>query len=272
MLTSSLAILLSKKNIIAVDCDVDAPNLAVWLGEPENWEKIEKISVSEKPVINSSNLTEKKAKECAGKCRFNALEVEKGKLKLNPFLCEGCGACEIFCPEGVVKMRPVENGEIRSKKSKHGFPLISGHLYPGETGSGKIVSEIKGRASGIAKGGIMLIDSAPGTGCPVIASLQDADSVLLVTEPTPSSFSDLKRVLKVVDHFDIPWHGVINKWDINRELSEEIEKWLGKRLLGKISYDKEIFKSVSQLTPIVKTNLKAKKEIEQIFSNFLKII
>lgn len=272
MLTSSLAILMAKRNIIAVDCDVDAPNLAVWLGEPEDWKKVEKISVSEKPVIDSSSLTEKQAKDCAGKCRFNALKFEKGKLKLNPFLCEGCGACEIFCPEGVVKMRPAMNGEVRFKDSKHGFPLVSGHLYPGETGSGKMVSEIKSRASEKAKGGIMLIDSAPGTGCPVISSLQDADSVLLVTEPTPSSFSDLKRVLKVVNHFNIPWYGVINKWDINKKLSEEIEKWLGKRLLGKISYDKKIFKSVSQLIPIVKTNLRAKKEIEKIFNNFVKII
>ncbi len=272
MLTSSLAILMAKENVIAVDCDVDAPNLAVWLGEPENWEKVEKISVSEKPVINSSSLTEEQAKDCAGKCRFNALKVEKGKLKINPFLCEGCGACEVFCPKGAVKMKPVKNGEIRVKESKHGFPLVSGHLYPGETGSGKIVSEIKGRALGIAKKAIMLIDSAPGTGCPVIASLQDADSVLLVTEPTPSSFSDLKRVLKVVDHFNIPWYGVINKWDINKELSKEIETWMGKKLLGKISYDKEIFKSVSRLTPIVKTNLKAKKEIEKIFNNFVKIV
>ncbi len=272
MLTSSLAILMAEENIIAADCDVDAPNLAIWLGEPENWKKVEKISVSEKPVIDSNNLTEKKAKECAGKCRFNALEVKKGTLKLNPFLCEGCGACEVFCPRGTVKMKSVENGEIRFKESKHGFPLISGHLYPGETGSGKIVSEIKGRSSGIAKGGVMLIDSAPGTGCPVIASLRDADSVLLVTEPTSSSFSDLKRALRAVDHFNIPWYGVINKWDINKELSEEIEAWMGKRLLGKISYDKEIFKSVSRLTPIVKTNLKAKKEIEKIFNNFVKKI
>ncbi len=273
MISSSLAILLSsEKRIVAADCDVDAPNLAVWLGEPENWQKTEKISVSEKPVIRSSGLSKEKIKECVGKCRFGALKEKNGELELSPFLCEGCGACEIFCPEGVAKMKPVKSGEIRIKKSKHGFPLVSGHLYPGETGSGKIVSEVKSRAENLGKEEIMIIDSAPGTGCPVTASLQDADLVLLITEPTPSSFSDLKRVLKVVEHFNIPWHGVINKWDVNQELSGRIEKWLGKRMLGKISYDKGIFKAVSQLIPIVETNLKAKKEIEQIFNNFVRII
>ncbi len=272
MLSSSLSILFSKKeDITSIDCDVDAPNLAVWLGEPENWQKIEKISVSEKPVIDNSKIEEKKAKECAEKCRFKALEVKEGELKLNPFLCEGCGACEFFCPKRAVKMKSIKNGEIRFKKTRHTFPLFSGHLYPGETGSGKIVSEIKGRADKASKGkDFILIDSAPGTGCPVIASLQDVDLVLLVTEPTPSAFSDLKRVLEVVDHFNLPWLGVINKWDINRDLSGKIEDWFGKRFIGKISYDKEIFKAVSRLIPVMETDLKAKEEIKKIYDNLRK--
>jgi len=271
MLCSALVMLFAKdkKKIVAVDCDVDAPNLAVWLGEPEGWEKVEKVSVSEKPIIDSSKLTKKEAKQCAGKCRFNALEIEKGELKLNPFLCEGCGACEIFCPKGVIEMKPVKNGEIRSKEIKYGFPLISGQLYPGETGSGKIVSEIKRRAEKFDRD-LMLIDSAPGTGCPVIASLQDANFTILVTEPTLSGFSDLKRVLKVVNHFQISWGLVINKWGINLELSNKIKKWAGKRFLGKISYDKNIFKAVSSLTPIMETNLKAKEEIKFIYDKLNK--
>jgi len=270
MLSSALAMLFAKDfKVIAADCDVDAPNLAIWLNEIGNWDKIEKISVSEKPVIDNSKLTQKEAKLCVEKCKFNALEVKKGKLKLNPFLCEGCGACEIFCPSGVVKMKPVKNGEIKTKKTKYNFTLVSGQLYPGETGSGKMVTKIKQRAEKL-KGKLMLIDSAPGTGCPVIASLQDANFAILVTEPTPSGFSDLKRVLEVVNHFKISWRLVINKWDINSPLSNKIEKWAGKKILGKISYDKKIFKAIANLTPILETNLNVKKEIIQIF-NKLKI-
>ena len=264
MLTSVLAMLFAKeKKIVAVDCDVDAPNLAVWLGEPEKWKRTEKISVSEKPIIDNSKLTKKEAEKCAKKCRFNALSAEKGKLKLNSFLCEGCGACEIFCPDGVIRMEPIKNGELRTKKTKFGFHLVSGQLYPGETGSGKVVTEIKKKAEGF-KHDLMLIDSAPGTGCPVIASLQDSNFALLITEPTPSGFSDLKRVLKVVNHFNIPYGVAINKWDIYKSLSQKIEKWAGKRFLGKISYDKEIFKAISNLTPILETDLKAKKEVKKI--------
>ncbi len=288
MLTSALAMLFAgdKKKVVAVDCDVDAPNLAVWLGEPENWKEVKKIrtrslrsqnldslgnktynleiSVSEKPIIDNSKLSKKEAEMCAKKCRFNALSVKKGKLKLNPFLCEGCGACEVFCPRGAIKMKAVKNGEIKIKKTKYGFPLVSGQLYPGETGSGKVVTELKKKAEKF-EGDLMLIDSAPGTGCPVIASLQDANFVLLITEPTLSGFSDLKRVLKVVEHFKIPWNVVINKYDINLELSNKIKKWAGKRFLGQISYDKEIFRAISNLTPVMKTDLNAKTEIKIIF-------
>ena len=267
MLTSSLAILFSKdkKKILALDCDVDAPNLSVWLGETNKWKKVKEISVSEKPIINSKKLTKKEAEICAQKCKFNALNVVKGKLKLNYFLCEGCGACEYFCPQGTIKFKSVINGEIRIKTTKYGFPIISGHLYPGETGSGKIVTEIKQKAEEFNKE-IMLIDAPPGTGCPVIASLQDSDFVLLITEPTPSGFSDLKRVLEVVNHFKVPWAVVINKYELNKKLAIKIKKWARAKFLGSISYDKNIFKAISNLTPIMETNLKAKKEIIKIYN------
>jgi len=272
MLCSALAMLFAKTHkVVAVDCDVDAPNLAIWLGEPENWEEVKKISVSEKPVIGNNKLTKKEAERCAEKCKFNALKVERGRLKLNSFLCEGCGACEVFCPKGVIKMKPVKNGEIKTKKTKYDFPLISGQLFPGETGSGKVVTEIK-KAGEKFNYEVMLIDSAPGTGCPVIASLQDSNFAVLVTEPTHSGLTDLKRVLDVVNHFRIPYGIVINKWDIYKSLSQKIERWAGRKFLGEISYDKEIFKAVVNLRPILETNLEVKKEIKEIFKRLNKFI
>jgi len=268
-----------RKKIVAVDCDVDAPNLAIWLNEDRNWQKIKKISTSSKAIVDYEKCTG--CGLCAEKCHFNAIKMEKGRPPhqnfgssrpvINPFLCEGCAACEVLCPQKAIKLKPVKNGRIKIKKTKQGFFLVSGQLLPGETGSGKIVTEIKKEGEKF-KYDIMLIDSSPGTGCPVIASLQGTNFVVLVTEPTPSGFSDLNRVLEVVNHFDIPYNIVINKWDINPNLSKKIEKWAGKRLLGKISYDKNIFKAISNLTPILETNLKAKKEIEGIYYKLIQRI
>ena len=270
MLSSALVMLFAKDfKVIAVDCDVDAPNLAIWLDEIKKWDKIIPVTTSAKPEINYQKCDN--CGICVEKCRFKSLKIKNEKLKLIPFLCEGCGVCEIVCPQKAIKLKPIQNGKIKIKQTKYDFPLISGNLFPGETGSGKVVSEIKKEADKFDYN-LQIIDSAPGTGCPIIAVLQDSNFAVLITEPTPSGFSDFKRVLKVVNHFRIPWRLVINKWDINPQLSKKMEKRVNKRFLGRISYDKKIFKAIANLTPIMETNLKAKIEIKDIFKKLNKIL
>jgi len=291
MLTSALVMLFAKeKKVVAVDCDADAPNLAIWLGGIRKWDKNIPVIASARPEIDYKKCDG--CGLCAEKCNFSAIKMVhpvksvksgveqfnrvKGKPKVNPFLCEGCGACEAICPKGAIKLKPVQNGEIKSairrlaeRKKNYKFHLVSGQLFPGETGSGKVVDKIKAEADKFDYD-LMLIDSAPGTGCPVTAALRDANFVILVTEPTLSGFSDFKRVLEVVNYFKISWGVVINKWDINPKLSKKIENFAQKKFLGKISYDQGIFKAVSNLTPVLETNLKVKNEIKNIFKSLQK--
>ena len=267
MLASSLAILFSqKKRVIAVDGDVDAPNLHLWLGQSENWDRIEKISTSERPIINNRKC--QNCEYCVDICAFGALSMDHQLLTVNRFLCEGCGACEEICPQGAIKMMPVKNAEIRIKNNVFGFPLISAQLYPGETGSGKVVDEAKKRAEDFSYE-IMILDAPAGTGCPVIAAVKDVNFAVLVTEPTPSALADLERVLEVVNYFRVPWGLVINKWDINGQFTKKMEIKYQKQLLGKVSYDQKIFQSIANLTPIMKTDLKAKREVKIIYRHLL---
>ncbi|GAI42624.1 unnamed protein product, partial [marine sediment metagenome] len=159
--------------------------------------------------------------------------------------------------------------EIRIKKNVYGFPLISAQLYPGEIGSGKIVDQIKEKAEEF-KYEVMVLDAPAGIGCPVIAALNGTDFAILITEPTPSGFSDLKRVLTIANHFKIPYGVVINKWDINPSESNKIEKWVKDKLLGKIAYDKRIFLAIAELKPIIRTNLPVKKEVGKIYTKLKK--
>jgi len=194
MLSSSLALLFSKdKKIVACDCDVDAPNLGLWLGITD-WDKSEKISTSFKAKIDQSKCT--KCGKCKDICRFFAVEENDNEFIINPFLCEGCGACQLVCPVDAIEIKPVKNGELREKKTEYGFHLISGQLYPGESGSGKIVEELREKSKQYDHD-VMILDSAAGIGCPVIASIRGCDYAVLVTEPTPSGFSDLKRILGI---------------------------------------------------------------------------
>lgn len=262
MLASSLALLFSKeKKVVACDCDVDAPNMGLWLGV-EDSDKSEKISTSEKAEIDKTKCT--RCGKCKEICRFSAIEIKDSEFKVNPFLCEGCGACEIVCPSGAIKLKEVKNGELREKQTKHGFPIVSGQLYPGEAGSGKIVEVLRKKAEEFEHD-FMIMDAAAGIGCPVIASVRGTDFAVLVTEPTPSGFSDLKRILEIVNHFNVSYGVVINKWDIHKKTSEEIEKWAGKKLLGKISYDKKVIDSIVDMQPVLFSDSKAVSEIRKVY-------
>jgi MinD superfamily P-loop ATPase len=262
MLAASLAILSSQENkLVGVDCDVDAPNMNIWLGGGR-WKEKKPISVTEKPVIDQAKCNG--CGKCEENCRFSAIKVKDGKAVVNPFLCEGCGVCQIVCPQKAIKMEPAENGFINYRQTKYKFKLISGSLSPGESGSGKIVTEVKKEAEK-EEAELMIIDSSPGTGCPVIASLQGTDFAVLITEPTPAGQADLNRILELVLNFQIPYGVVINKADINPQVATEIEDKFKGKILGKINYDQKIFQSLIKLKPILETSLKAKEEIEDIY-------
>lgn len=265
MLSSSLCLYLTKKKqIVAVDGDVDAPNLHLWLGQGEFWDEKKDLVVFEKPVFDLDKCTG--CGKCAKICAFGAITMKKGKPSLNKFICEGCGACEEVCPVGAIKMRPVVGSKIRIKNNIFGFPLVSAQLLPGQTGSGKVVDEALIVADKLSYQ-TMVIDAPAGTGCPIIAVLKETDFAILVTEPTPSGFADLKRVLGVVDHFGLPFGVVVNKWDLNPTYADKVINFAGKNFLGKVSYDQKIFSALFALKPIMTTNLPAKKEMKEIFGS-----
>ncbi len=262
MVASALAILFSReRKVVAVDCDVDAPNLGLWLGIEDEWDERRKITTSEKATIDYSKCT--LCGKCKGVCSFNAL-IYREKPEILPYLCEGCSLCVHVCPENAIDLNPTCSGEVRVKKTRYGFTLVSGLLYPGETGSGKIVVDVKRKAEQIGYD-VMIIDSAAGIGCPVISSIRGTDYSVLVTEPTPTGLSDLKRVLQVVEMFSIPYFVVINKYDINPSLSRYIEKWSGSNFIGEISFDKKVFESISNLKPVLESKSIVVDEIKKIY-------
>jgi MinD superfamily P-loop ATPase len=193
-------------------------------------------------------------------------------------LCEGCGACQLVCQKKAIELVKINNGRVGFLKTKYGFYLVSGQLKIGATGSGKIVSLIKEKAYELGKQAgakFMLLDSAAGVGCPVIASIQGSDFIVAVTEPTPSGLSDLKRALKTVMHFQIPYGLIINRYDLNKSFSEKIEKFALKNkipLLGKIPYDRKFVDSLVNMTPAIEAFSEYKPLFEELLENIKKEI
>lgn len=268
MVAGSLAWVISReKPIITVDCDVDAPNLGLILGMEvrREWE----IQTSEKVFFNEEKCLG--CFRCVDACKFNAIERGGKKPKFNRLLCEGCGACEIVCPGKAIEVKPVSNAWIREGKSEYGFPVVMGELKMGESGSGKIVTEVRRVGEELGrkeKSEIMVLDSAAGVSCPVIASLRGSDFAVLVTEPTPSGFQDLKRVLGLVEFFRIPSGLVINKVGLNPGIRKEIEDFASQReipILGKIPYHRDFVDATVNLKPVVVWKGKYRKIFERIW-------
>jgi MinD superfamily P-loop ATPase len=125
-------------------------------------------------------------------------------------------------------------------------PLVHASLGIGEENSGKLVTTVRTEAGAWAEENgaeLVLVDGSPGIGCPVIASLTNADLALIVAEPTMSALSDLERIFDLVEHFGIAAQVVVNKSDINNELVERIEAICSDRgipIIGRLGYDQAV--------------------------------
>jgi len=270
-LSASLAIILNKlgRNIIAVDADADAPNLHLILGVLR-WEK--ETSFSDTKVAEIIDEKCIRCGECMKICPHGAIYIDdSGRYRVNQVYCEGCITCRLICPvKNAIKYNKVETGIIREAFTEYGFPIISARLRPGRPNSGKIVTEEKEKARNIAdKDTIIIIDSAAGIGCQVISSLAGSNMVILITEPTPAGFSDLKRIHKLTRHFMQPVALVINKYDLNPGYTDEIIKYAEEwniDLLGLVPYDDSIPYSMARMKPVIieYPNSKASKSLIEI--------
>jgi len=241
---------LAKDKVLA-DCDVDAADLHLIL-EPRILRR-EKFSGGNRARIISDRCTA--CGKCEEVCRFGAIShdgignTKAGKTpQVDAIACEGCGVCAYFCPEGAIEFAPAINGEWFVSETRCG-PMVHARLGVAEENSGKLVSLVRSQAKKIAekkKLDLVIIDGSPGIGCPVIASITGVDLVLAVTEPTLSGIHDLERIFKLTGHFAIPTLVCINKYDLNEELSSQIEAKsfeMNARVVGKVRYDPAVTKA-----------------------------
>lgn len=222
------------------DCDVDAPNLHLTRKVYNVANAIDFCSM-EKAVINEDLCTS--CGLCYEVCRFHAIHKQENAYKINTYACEGCAVCYEICPAKAIEMKTHVAGNIKSYVDRNIFTTAK--LKIGSGTSGKLVSEVKKELKDqtIMKNiPFAIIDGSPGIGCPVIASLSGVDVALIVAEPTVSGISDMKRVIKIAEHFEVQVAICVNKYDINPHITKEIEclanKWTIP-FVGKIPYDKQ---------------------------------
>jgi len=255
--TSLLAAFASlAENKVLCDADVDAADLHLIMN-PQVLKRADFKSG------HTANINKNKCTDCGlclDLCTFGAISDD---YKVNPIDCEGCGVCVYFCPEKAIDFPENTCGEWFYSDTRFG-PMVHAQLGIAEENTGKLVTLVRQESKRLADEknlDLILTDGPPGVGCPVIASIGGANAVLIVAEPTLSGIHDMERVVQLANHFKVPAMVCVNKFDLNSDLTRDIENFArdeGLACLGRIPFDPIFIKAMVQGQTIFEYNSDAK--------------
>ncbi|WP_054841058.1 P-loop NTPase [Thermococcus peptonophilus] len=253
---TNLAVALRKiggVKLTLADLDVEAPNDHILLGvELANEEPVNQFM----PRFDYSKCT--KCRKCAEVCEEHAIVTLKdGTPFLMPTLCSGCRACEIVCPVpgGAIQEAFRVIGHTYVTPTPYGFTLVTGKLREGEERSMPLVVAAKRRAEEVREG-LLMVDTAAGTGNTVSKAVEGSKLLIAVTEPTPPlGIHDTELILQLGKLMKIPTWVVVNRSDLGdvgkvRELAEKY----GAEIVAEIPYSENIVKTYVEGKPIVLTD------------------
>ena len=227
---------------LAVDLDVEEPNLHLFL-HPE-------ISGTEKaymevPLADESKCTACGA--CSDICQFKAISLLGDVLITFSEMCHGCGACLEVCPAGALTPDRRELGEVSwGQAGDIGF--LMGRLRVGEAMSPPLMRFVRAKAAKLAaqSGADMIVDCPPGVSCPAMNAVMDADTILLVTEPTPFGLYDFRLAHQAFSSMNKPMAAVINRAGLG---DDEVRRYCRRHdlpILAEIPFDREVAQAYSQ--------------------------
>lgn len=207
--------------VLLVDCDVEEPNDALFF--PESKQVSQSTINQEIPSIDTSRCTF--CRKCVEYCEFNAILVipPAGFAEINPSLCHSCGACLVACPAEAINVQYESVGSINNYQDEDGNCIREGRLKIGSVMQTMVIRQVKHSIPATEK--MVILDAPPGTSCPVVETIADANYIILVSEPTPFGLHDLKLMIELVRELDRPFGVVINKANLgNREIYHYLEK------------------------------------------------
>ena len=225
-----------------LDCDVEEPNDHIFIKPIETRNEKVELFV---PVIDEEKCTY--CRRCAEFCQYNALFVAAETTMVFKELCHSCGGCMLICPEKAITEEPRSIGEVVIWKTR-GIELVYGELNIGEALAVPVISAVKRHAK---KTGVVILDSPPGSACPVVESVMDADYVIMVTEPTPFGLHDLEVATEVVRQLGIPVGVVVNFAGIGDRGVYDFCENMDIPVIMEIPYDRKIAELYSMGVPFI---------------------
>ena len=259
-------------SVVAIDCDVDASNLHLLFNPI--WKNEYPFISGSYAVVNNDLCI--KCGKCSQMCCFDAIKIENDFPVINEISCDGCQLCARECPVSAIKMENNDKSRIYIGKFKYGS-MISGRLAPGEENSGKMVNELRQLSRDMAnrqQSDTIILDGPPGIGCSVISTITGVDKIVVVTEPSISGFSDLKRVVMLLHHYDTPVYVIINKCSLNNETTDSIIQWCENEnisVIATLPFSEEMVKSIVAGQTIFEynTNSEISKKLKTALSQII---
>ncbi len=258
--TIAINLVLSAKNTIYLDCDVEEPNGHLFLNpDVEKEECINRLL----PQINYDRCNF--CGECAKVCEYTAITILPNQVLLFEEMCHSCGACAYFCPQNAIKETEKPLGFIREGRIyPEGCHFVEGCLNLGEMMASPLISQVKAK---VRPDSINILDAPPGTSCPMVETIRQADYCLLVTEPTPFGLNDLRLAVEVLRIVGIPFGLVINKADGIFTAIEEYCQEQQIPILMKLPFDRKLAEGYSRGEAAVRHYPELKSQFQQLLKN-----
>ena len=246
-----------------LDCDVEDPNAHLFLNPV--LQRTEPVLLP-LPVVDYEKCIQ--CGKCVDFCEYNALALVKDKIIVFSELCHACGGCSIVCPVDAISEQDRSIGIVEFGQAGD-MKLIDGLLEIGEAVAPPIIKAVKSKSD---KNLLTILDSPPGTGCPMVESINGCDFALLVTEPTPFGLNDLALATEVVKKLEIPAGVVINRSDENDAETEEYCKEQEIPVLMKIPMDRSIAEAYSEGKMLIDVKPKWKDKFNKLFDDIKRML
>jgi len=246
----------AKDPVTLVDCDVEEPNLHLFFPGHASTRDVT-VPV---PVIDEARCEH--CGTCGKFCQYGALTVLPNRILFFPELCHSCGGCTLVCPNKAIHEEPRRIGTLSVSTPLPCLKLVSGTLDTGNPHAVPIIKEAKEAA---ADDSIVILDSAPGTSCPVIATLDGCDACILVTESTPFGLHDLRLAADVAAQMGTPAGVVINRSDNNDELTHRFCTEHNLPVLLTIPFSREIAAIQGRGDLLCRARPEWQKEFDSLF-------
>jgi MinD superfamily P-loop ATPase len=257
--TNLSALLAESGKTVLVDLDVEEPNSGLFIhGNLIHEQEMSKMV----PEWIEDQCTF--CGICQKVCNFHAVIQLGPNIMVFPELCHSCYACSELCPTEALPMIPKKMGSLRQYYA-NGLDFIESRLDIGEEQAVPLIAQtISFVKNHFDSQTTVIFDSPPGTSCPVIEATSKVDFVILITEPTPFGFHDMKLAVETMRQLGKPFGVVINRDGVGNDDVEIYCAEQGIPLLAKIPNSRAIAERYSEGKLLYKEVPEVRQALAQI--------